>query len=168
MKFSALSDATLRELPCLFIVGLAILFAAPFGLPGQTELANGLILGTVWYWSLHRPDSMKAIGVFLSGLIAELFQGGPPGVLLLWMLIAYGVAHAARALFAQGGFLVAWTAFAFVIFGETAMTWGLVSARCLTILPIGPALFEFCLGAGIYPLLTVFYTGLRRHFEAPS
>ncbi|QDH15617.1 hypothetical protein E3E11_06830 [Oecophyllibacter saccharovorans] len=168
MQLSTLSGATLRGLPCLFIVAIAILFSAPFGLPGQAELECGLILGTVWYWSLYRPNCMKAVGVFLSGLLAEFFLCGPPGVLLLWMLIAYGVANGWRFQLARGGFLAVWGVFSLIVFGETLMTWALMSLRCFTLLPALPAFFQFCLAAGLYPVLTVVYSLIRSRFETPE
>ncbi|MFT9094438.1 MAG: hypothetical protein ABF459_04825 [Gluconobacter cerinus] len=66
-------------MPSLFIILVAVLLSAPFGIPGQAELQFGIAMCTVWFWAFSRPRSMPALAVFVCGLVLEQFRFGPPG-----------------------------------------------------------------------------------------
>ncbi|QDH13840.1 hypothetical protein E3E12_06170 [Formicincola oecophyllae] len=154
-----------RFLMCLGPLCLVVLFAlvlsAPFGLPGQDSLAHVLILGTVWLWALYRPDAMALWSVVLGGLAAELLLGGPPGVLFFWMLVTYaiGSTHVGQP---QAGFLASWVTFMLLVAGGAVTEWCLASLHALTIFSFLPVMFQFALGAGIYPLLYAFFMWEQR------
>lgn len=155
-------------LPSLFIVVLSILLAAPFRFPGQSELQTGLILGTVWFWTLYRPASMPIALLFISGVIVELFVATPPGLLLLWMLVVYGVAHTIRFHFAQSGFFRYWGIYAVTVLIGVFLEWCLLSVRAMTVLSPLAIVFQWILSIGVYPLLHVAFAWGRRfsHFSS--
>ncbi|QHI95284.1 hypothetical protein GT348_02445 [Aristophania vespae] len=155
-----------RTVPSLVIIFTAIFFSAPFALPGQSEIQTAIILGTVWFWCLYAPLSLPLLFLFFSGLIAELFRSGPPGILLLWMLATYGVAHGWRFKLAQGRFLASWGAFSLTMIGGVILEWMLMSLRAGTLLSPLVALFQFALTVGIYPCLYVIFIWERRIFNS--
>ncbi len=154
-------------LPSLFMVVLSIVFAAPFRILGQGELQTGLVLGTVWFWSLYRPASMPIWLLLISGLIIELFVSTPPGLLLLWMLVVYGVAHMVRFHFAEGGFFRYWGLYSLTVLVGAVLEWCLLSVRAMMILSPSALFFQWSLSVGVYPLLHVVFV-LGRHFSHPS
>ena len=84
---------------------LLLLAAAPLDVPGQAQLLPAVALACVFFWSLAWPASMTSPTVFLLGLLADLLGLTPPGVLLLVLLAAHGLATACRRALAQQGFL---------------------------------------------------------------
>lgn len=149
-------------LPCLFIVILAVVLAAPLHIPGQSELQAGLILGTVWFWALYHPAAMPIGLLFVSGFCVELFVATPPGLLLLWMLVVYGTAHTVRFHFAKSGFFRYWGLYASTVLVGVLVEWFLLSLHAMTLLPPFGILFQWILSIGVYPLLHVAFAWGRR------
>lgn len=143
--------------PCISMALLAIILSAPYGVLGQQELQTALVLGTVWFWSLYRPDFMPVLGLFCSGLVIELFSANPPGVLLFWMLVTFGVAHGCRLGLARGGFWRAWCLYGTMVLGIAGTDWLLMSIRVRGFLSIYPIFFQEALAIGSYPFLHVLY-----------
>ncbi|WP_077396579.1 hypothetical protein [Bombella intestini] len=143
--------------PCIIMVFLAFVLSAPFGILGQTELQTALTLGTVWFWALYRPAFMPLFGLFCSGLVIELFSANPPGVLLFWMLVAYGVAHGCRVGLSRRGFLLSWILYGLIVLGEAMTDWVLMVIRVRGALSVYPIVFQESLAVGSYPFLHVLY-----------
>lgn len=154
--------------PNIFIITLGIIFSAPFGIPGQSELQVGLILGTVWFWALYYPFAMPVFLLFITGLILELFVATPPGLLLLWMLVVYGVAHTTRFRFSQGGFFRYWALYSSILLPGAILGWLFMSIRAVDFLPFSAIFFQWILGIGVYPLLHVIFVRGRRFFNYPT
>ncbi|MDF7674344.1 hypothetical protein PT277_02975 [Acetobacteraceae bacterium ESL0709] len=148
--------------PSLIIIATAIFFSAPFAFPGQSELQTALILGEVWFWTLYEPMALPLLALFLCGLVVEVFRAGPPGVLLLWMLVTAGIANGARYRLSQGGFLRSWGAFSVTMMGGVALEWGFMCLRSGAFLSPLVALFQLSLTVGLYPCLYVFFLGMLR------
>lgn len=151
-----------------FLVLLGVILSAPFGFLFQGELQTGLVLSTIWYWALYKPNPFQLPAIFLGGLVIELFRDGPPGVLLLWMLATYGVANFWRSGLAQGGFLHSLLAFCITILGEGLIEWSLMSLRALTLLSPLPLVFQYVLTLAAYFVLYGFFLWGRGDFEGPD
>lgn len=145
-----------------------LLLAAPIGLPAQAELQPALVLGCVYFWSLFRPASMPPALVFVLGLMADLLGEAPIGVMVLILLIVHGIALRARRVFAQQGFLVVWLAFIVVAIGAAGLDWALSSILAFRLLPLGPAIFQAAIAAGVYPALAVLLIAAHRGIAAPE
>lgn len=157
-----------RSLPCL-LTGLAVLLlSAPFNVPGQAELLPGIVLSSVFFWSVFRPASMSSPMVFLLGGLVDLLAFGPPGVMLLVVLLVHGVALSGRYGFARFHILVLWLVFAGVSLGATALQWGLISALSLHLVPMVAFGFQWALGVGVFPLLCVVFSLLGRSIANPD
>ncbi len=148
-------DSTARRcFPLAATCLLLLLLAAPLGLPGQPELQQAAALGNVFFWSLFRPGSMTPPMVFLLGLLV--------------LLIAHGLALRWRRALTRQGFLIVWLAFLGIAAAAAAMSWALVSLLTLTLLPVGPALFQAGLSAGCYPLLATLLVRAHRNLADPE
>jgi len=147
---------------------LLLFLAAPLGLPGQAELQQAVALACVFFWSLFRPGSMTPPMVFLLGLLADLLGFAPPGVDVLVLLIAHGLALRWRRLLTRQGFLLVWLAFSIIALGASALSWALVSLLTFTLLPAGPALFQAMLSAACYPLLATVFVRAHRSLADPG
>ena len=157
-----------RSFPAVLTVVLLLVTAAPFRLPGQAELQNAAALSCVFYWSIYRPDSMPPPAVFLIGLLADLLDFAPPGVGVISLLVAHGVAVRFRRELLRQGFLVVWLAFVAVAATLAGVQWLLTSALTLRLLPAGSALFQAALAAGLYPMLAVLLARADRTIAEPA
>lgn len=147
---------------------LLLLAAAPLDVPGQAQLQPAVALACVFFWSLAWPASMTSPAVFLLGLLADLLGLTPPGVLVLVLLAAHGLATACRRALAQQGFLAAWLAFVVVAAGAAVVEWALVSLLSIRLMPASAALLQFGLTAGSYPALAALLTRVHRGLADPD
>ncbi len=153
--------------PACCAVLLLVVLAAPWRSPVQAELQSAAALACVFFWSLFRPRSMAPPVVFLVGLLADLLGLTPPGVSILTLLLAHGLAARWQGL-AQQGFLTVWLVFIGVAAGAAALGWALTSLLTLRLLPLAPALFQFGLAAGLYPALAAAFTAAHRGLADPE
>lgn len=122
--------------------------AGPTGVPG---LVAAVVLPQVVYWSVARPGAMPAPAVFAIGLLLDLLTLAPLGSGVLVLLVAHGLAAAARRVLARQGFLLNWAVFAVFALGAAALGWGLTALLLFALPPFGPALHQAALAIGLYP-----------------
>ena len=164
-----LLDATARQTFPVTIAAILLLgLSAPLGLPGQPQLQEAVALACVFFWSVFRPDSMPPPAVFGLGLLTDLLSLSPLGLSILILLIVHGVALRTRRFLSGQGFLVVWLAFVGVGAGAAALEWALTSVLTVRLLTPGPALLQFGVSAGFYPLLALFFTGAHRGLADPE
>lgn len=147
----------------LLLLGLA----APLHLPGQAQLQEAAALGCVFFWSVFRPASMSPPVVFALGLLSDLLGLTPPGISVLVLLAVHGLAVRWRVI-AERGFLVVWVVFVAVAAGAAGLGWVLTSALTFRVLPPQPAVFQFGLTAGLYPVLAALFTVAHRGLADPE
>ena len=151
---------------CTVLMLLAL--AAPLRLPGQAQMQLAVALGCVFFWSLCRPSCMPPPAVFLLGLFCDLLSLSPPGVSVLLLLLAHGLALRWRRMLAARGFLTAWLAFIVVAAGAAMLEWLGMSLLRLQVLPGNAALFQFALAAGLYPTLAALFTQAHHSLANPD
>jgi len=162
-------DAISRQsFPAACTALLLLLAAAPLGLPGQAQLQPAVALACVFFWSLSQPASMTPLAVFLLGLFCDLLSLSPPGVSVLVLLAAHGLAAKWGQALAMRSFLVAWLAFVAVAAGAAALQWLATSLLSLQVLPGDAALLQFALAAGLYPTLAALFTRAHRSLANPD
>lgn len=162
-------DATARKtFPVTTAAILLLGLSAPLGLPGQPQLQEAVALSCVFFWSVFRPDSMPPAAAFGLGLLTDLLSLAPPGISVLVLLIVHGVALWGRRWVAAQGFLVVWLVFVAVAAGGAALEWALTSVLTFTPLPPGPALLQFGVSAGFYPMMAAVFTWAHRGLADPE
>jgi len=92
----------------------------------------------------------------------------PPGVSILILLVAHGIAVRWRRVLAGQGFLVVWLAFVAVAASAAALGWAMMSLLLFRLLPGNAALFQFALTAGLYPALATLFTRAHRGLANPD
>lgn len=147
---------------------LLLVTAAPLGVPGQAELQASIALACVFFWSLFRPASMPPAIVFAVGLLVDLLGYAPPGVGVLSLLIAHGLALRWRRVLTRQGFLLVWLAFVGVAAGAASLQWALTSLLTFRLLPPGPGVFQAAIGAGLYPALATLLTRAHHTLAEPE
>ena len=147
---------------------LLLLAAAPLDLPAQAQAQPAVALACVFFWSLHRPASMSPPAVFLLGLLTDLLGLTPPGVSVLILLGAHGLAVRWRERLARHGLLAVWLVFAAVAAGAAALEWAVVGLLSARLLPTRDALLQFGLTTGLYPALAALFSQAQRGTADPD
>jgi len=147
---------------------MLLLVSAPLGLSGQAELQGALVLCCVFFWSLFRPASMPPPAVFLLGLLTDLLGYAPPGVCVVTLLIAHGLALLWRRSLVRQGFVLVWIVFVGVGAAMTALQWGFTSLLTFRLLPPWPGVFQASLAAGLYPMLAPLLTRAHQTLAEPE
>lgn len=164
-----LLDAAARQaFPVTIATILLLTLSAPLGLPGQPQLQEAVLLACVFFWSVFRPDSMPPAAAFGLGLLGDLLSLAPPGIAVLVLLIVHGVALRLRRFLSSQGFLVVWLVFIAVAAGAAAAVWALTSVLTFRLLPVGPALLQWGVTAGFYPVLASLFTWAHRGLADPE
>lgn len=167
-KFQRIDMAMRSFVPMGFTIFVVLFLSIPFDIPGRNELLPAVIVASVYFWSIYRPKSMPAIGVFLLGLLIDILNFSPPGIVILILLITYGIGVTQRLRLAKYSFLLIWLIFAFIAIGVFMLQWVLTSAFSLKIMPYTSFLFEIIFAIGIYPLLSVLFTWAHRTIANPA
>jgi rod shape-determining protein MreD len=148
---------------------LLMLFSlAPFGLWGQAALVPTVAISCVWFWSLFRPAAMSPPVVFLIGVLLDLLGFLPLGVGPLTMLTTFGIVQWLRHFLSRQRFAAVWCIFIGVACCIAAMNWALVSLLTLSLLPLGPVLFQASLAAAMYPAVAIPLTLAHRTIADPD
>ncbi len=156
-----------RALPLAACAVAVLLLNARLGLPGAAELLPGLLLASVFFWSIFQPGSMPAVPVFLLGLFSDLLASGPLGMTSLLLLGTHGLAVARRELLSTLGFISIWLLFCLIAVAACSVQWALTSLLGLHMMAPAPALFEVALACAAYPPLSVFFTWANRSITDP-
>lgn len=157
-----------RAFPAACTALLLLLAGAPFGVPGGSGLRSAAALGCVFFWSLVRPASMTPPAVFLLGLLCDLLGLSPPGVTVLVLLVAHGLAVRWRPVLAHRGLAAVWPVFAAVAAGASALEWALTGLLTLRLPPPGTAVLQALLAAGSYPVFAALFVRAHRGPAAPE
>ena len=163
-----LDVASRYAFPTVITGAMLLLLSAPLGIPGQAQLQPAWALANIWFWSLYRPASMPAGCVFAIALLLDLIDQGPVGVEVLILLLVHGAALNFRRSLTRSGFALVWVTFMAAAACAALLEWLLISLLTWRALPPWPALFEFGVAAGIYPMLATLLTGAHRGIAAPE
>lgn len=154
--------------PGLITLALILLTVTPTKIPGWSQVAPALVLMSVYYWAIYRPDLLPAVAVFLLGLLQDSLSGEPIGVNAFTLLVAYGLVVSQRRFFHGKSFGVVWWGFMLVAAGITTLEWLVMST--LTGGPIDPrpVLFALMLTATVYPAVAVLFIATHRVLPLPE
>lgn len=149
-------ETRLRQLlPLLTVLLAALLDLAPVPDLGPQGHSPDLMLATVFFWSLHRPDLLPVLALFVVALVADLVAdsliGLGPATLLL---VREAVVRQQRLLRAASP-LVRWAGFALSAASVAMASWLVASTYAQRWLAAGPVLGDLLLTVLVWPLVVV-------------
>ena len=133
---------------------LLLATALPTRFSGFGGITPMLPLMGVYYWAIYRPDLLPPWAAFALGLLHDIVSGTPLGVNAMVLLLVQGVAVSQRRFFLAKTFLVAWWSFALLAGAAIGLSWLLVGVIGRQALDPLPAMFEYLVTLGLFPLLT--------------
>ena len=150
-----------RAVPFALTLALILLSALPWPLPGAVAVSPLPALAAVYYWSVHRPELMPPLAVFLLGLVQDALGGGPPGLAALVLLLVHGLTRRWRRHVQRAPFALAWSGFILAAAGAGAASWLAASLYFLTPVWPKPLIVQFTLNACLYPALAWMFGWVR-------
>jgi rod shape-determining protein MreD len=163
-----LDVAARQAFPVALTIAILLLLSTPMGIQGQAQMQPAWVLASVYFWSLFRPASLPAPAVFAIGLLLDLLAQGPLGISVLILLLVHATALRLRRVLVRQGFASVWLVFLLVAASAATLEWLLVSVLTWRALSFWPALFEFGVAAGAYPILATLLTHAHRGIAAPE
>jgi rod shape-determining protein MreD len=151
-----------RLSPFLCALFLLIVGTLPLRLPYLGPITPDFAIMVVFYWAVHRPDSIPAPAVFVLGMVSDMLGGSTFGVGVLVLLIAYWVTRSQRRHFIDRPFFVVWWGFSMVSGSAMLLVWIIVCLVSVQIVDPTPALFSYLVGLGLYPAVSQLFTGTQR------
>ncbi|HTJ64548.1 MAG TPA: rod shape-determining protein MreD [Alphaproteobacteria bacterium] len=151
--FHRLEQNLRKLLPLMISIVFAIVVVLPVGLPQWGILAPPLLLISIFYWSLVRPDLMPPTAAFLLGLFQDLLTGAPLGLGALVMVLVQWIMRGQRRYLANRPFFLMWASFGPVVFSAAVIDWLLYALFTLHALPILGALTRMVLGFVLFPVV---------------
>lgn len=139
--------------PVLTAVGAIALDLLPMPNAAPQAAAPSLLLATVYFWTVHRPDLLPPLALFGLGCLLDAGGGVPVGVTPLALLVGRGlILSGQRWLHRQPGPVI-WACFLPVAMMVDGLRWGLASLARGGPLPVAPVLLETALSFLAYPLV---------------
>lgn len=150
--------------PFAVSVMLVLLQLVPFHIPHFEVVTPSLVVTSIYYWAIHRPDLLRPTAVFGIGLLQDFLTGAPLGFNAAYLLILHGIVVSNRRLFLAGTFSVMWVGFAVVTFGGMILQWLAYSILNLTPVRLSTPFFETLLTVALFPILTALFIRIHRAF----
>jgi len=163
-----LDIAARYSVPGAATVFVLLLLSLPLGIPGQAPMQPAWAVSAVYFWSLFRPASLPAALVFGIGLLLDLLAEGPIGLHPLILLATHGTALRLRRFLTRQGFGTVWLIFIAVAAAAAAAEFAITALVGWHAMPPWPAIFEWMLAVGAYPLLSIALTRMHRSIAAPE
>jgi rod shape-determining protein MreD len=140
-------------LPALTLVGAIVLDLLP--LPNAAPLASAppLLIAVFYFWTVHRPDLLPPLALFVLGGLLDAVGGLPVGVTSLALLLARALLLSAQRWLHQQPWPVAWACFLPAAFMVAGLRWGLVSLVLGRVFPLSPVMLEAGLSFLAYPIV---------------
>lgn len=155
-------------LPVLFTAILALASVLPLPIPGFAPVSPMMVLGSIYFWAIYRPQVMPLVAVFLLGGFEDILTGAPLGVSSFAYLACFALVAGQRRFFLGKSFGVIWWGFMLVAASVEALRWLLVSVMNGVILDPTPGFFAYVTSIALYPILTLLFIATQNILPQPS
>jgi len=134
----------------------------------QTQIENFsavmpmLVLISIYYWAIYRPDLMPLLMIFLLGILQDLIGGGLIGLQAFILIAAFGFVSRQRRFFHGKSFGVVWWGFMLVGLFAAILQWGFVIGIEQRWVSPWPVFFSYLLSVAIFPILAIAMVAVHR------
>ena len=132
---------------CIFLMLL------PYGQVAGRFVTPALPLIPLYYWTVHRPELLPPVLIFLLGLLQDLATAGPVGVWPVVYLIAYSVTLSQRSAIEGLPMRFAWAAFAAIALAGLLAGWFACSIYMGGFVSVLPMVLQAFTTALVFPVL---------------
>ncbi|OUS12627.1 rod shape-determining protein MreD [Rhodospirillales bacterium 47_12_T64] len=154
----------LARTACPFTITLLLMitFLVPLQIPNLSEVIPSVLLISVFYWTLYRPDLMPIWAVFglafVHDLLTGILLGIGPFILLLFCLALNGQ----RKFLASTSFSVLWVSFFTLSSLAFTLKWILIYLLESGTPDFRPVLFQNLTTVAVYPAFSWIFSLIQR------
>lgn len=141
----------------LLLIGLL-----PWHFPELGSIGISLVIISVFYWGLKKPQLMTPWSILAIGLIGDLLGVTPTGVGTVSLLLLYAMVRSQARALRNMPFLVIWGTFILMAAITILISWLLTAAMDVQFPDIRPALFLYLFDIVCYPPLSYVFDRLQR------
>lgn len=142
-----------RTTPQLSALILFILYMAPPPFGFLTMIKPLLLLITVFYWMVYRPDLLSLGTLFAFGIIEDLVSVTPVGINTLCYILLYIAVNGQQSFFIGKSFVETWWVFSITSFGFIFLKWFFISISQAAFIPFYTTFFCYLMTVMFYPLI---------------
>ena len=144
----------INVLPIATTVLAALLSIEPLHLDGYAALTPAFTLMATYHWTIHRPDLLPALWLFLIGTIQDLLSGGLPGETAVTLLLARAIVLPQRHYFVDRPFPFIWAGFTLLTGGAMLFSWALHSLLAAELLELRGPVVRAVLTISVFPIVS--------------
>lgn len=141
--------------PLTLTLVVVVLEVVPLRLPSYAVIAPDLVLMAVFYWTVHRPDLLRAWGAFMVGLLDDILTGTPLGVSSLVLLLVHWTIISQHRMFRGMSFALLWFSFAIVAAGAKLVTLALALVIGHGLIDPTIIFAQYAFTVAVYPLVSL-------------
>ena len=146
-------DPLRRFSPLLLALMAVLIDLMPLPSASPLAIAPSLTLCVLFYWSIHRPELLGPVAIFLVCLLLDAVAGLPLGLTACAALLARALLGGRHRLLQGYGFAVLWACFVPVAVLVLSLRWALVCLVWWRPLAYQPVAIEILLTIAAYPLV---------------
>lgn len=148
-SFSLLKNAS----PFLFSFLLLLIGLFPVRVPFFVDMYVPMVIVSLFYWIIVRPDLMRPLFVFILGFFSDVMYQNPLGFHSLLFLLFYVLIASQRRFLINRSFLFLWGAFSILLIPYFLLRWCLASLLFLTFMPFWAMIGQILLLIGLFPVI---------------
>lgn len=142
-----------RAVPQLSSLILFIIYMSPPPFGFLTMIKPLLLLISVFYWMVYRPDLLSLGTLFIFGIIEDLVSVTPVGINTLCYILLYIVVNSQQNFFIGKNFVETWWVFSMTSFGFIFLKWFFISISHSEFIPFYMTFFCYLMTVVFYPLI---------------
>lgn len=150
--------------PLGLTLAVVVIKVVPLRLPAYAVIAPDLVLMAVFYWTVHRPDLLRAWGAFAVGLLDDILTGTPLGVSSLVLLLVHWTIISQHRLFRGLSFALLWFSFALIAAGAKLVTVALALVVGHGLIDPTIIFAQYAFTIAVYPLVSLLMGRAQRAF----
>ena len=158
---SAFAFPVWNSVPFFLTLLLVLLGQVPLFTLSMSSVSPALALIAVYYWTIHRPDLMPMLVVFLLGLLDDFFSGAPLGLGAFTLLVCRALVVERFHAYGSRSFWMLWWGFllsAVVLF----LQWIILCILEQTLVPVVPVFFSWAVTVALFPVLAAAFQPIHR------
>lgn len=149
-KFALLLVKAAPQLSAILFLTL-YMTPTPFGF--LSMIKPMLLLITLFYWLIYRPDLLGLGTLFIFGIIEDLISVTAIGINTFCYIILYIVMNSQQGFFVGKSFIETWWVFSLTSFGFIFLKWFLISISYSEFVPFYMTFFCYLITVVFYPLI---------------
>lgn len=150
------------SLPFIITFSAVFLSFIPLHLENVESIKPMLVLGSIYYWTIYRPDLLPMLIIFVIGLFQDLLYGAPIGISAFIYLIISFLVGTQRRFFHGKTFGIVWWGFMISAILAVCLDWFIFSIIEQMILPFQSFIFKYLMSIASFPIIFVFMLLLHR------